>query len=1080
MRAPRSYFSSTTCERRLSDVQQKPAAIQESPIEPIDTLIELRQLGNEVDASIDTLFEELANVLQYKTAGFKSSWQSTLLVGVSKRIPGQEQKILNLKATAASVKDLLDERLKELLHLHVDTLRHVYQARLHDVSPDLAGIHQLRQFESELDSTVNELVSVLNSMASAPSWRSWLLDEGVSDIKDQIQGHRTALLRSYVDSLCDRCRRGLDSVRQKSVDITQSSLTGLQQLDQLESEIDTTIDTFLEGVAEALNYKNEGSKKSSWQGHVLRTAVPNHLPDRKEKILQLKADASVGKAEVQEHRVELLRPYVAALSATCQWRLDDIREVFAAIRQPTLTNLLQLRQLDSELDATIDNFLEDVANAVNRATTGRNKLVWQSHLLADVPILLPDNRESVLQLKADISRSKDQLHERLTELLHPYVDARCDICRKELEDIQHRLDTLRLASSNRQRELQQLSSDVDLTIDSFLEDIGRALNRSTEGTRRTWQGNLLRDAVPRSLPDHQERILGLKVYATSLKNSLSAVVQSSIRDERKQILRVEAGVASNEGDGHARPNELLRSQVGILAKTCKQRLTDIQQKLAAIQGLSPELESLMRLQQLGNEVDAAIDLFFKHLADVFHYRAEGSKSNWQSTVLTSVSEHIPGQEQAILSLKATAASIKDVLDERLKELFPLHLDSLRRTYQEKLDDISRDLAGVRQCRQFESELNATVNGLVTALNFTVAPPSWQSRLLNETISAVNNQIQERSMALLRSHVDILCDSCQRGLQDVRHRLSGALQRPDLAGLQQVENKLETVIDTFLENLATALDHPIGVPKEQWQQSLLQETARRDIPDRQQKVFQLNAEASDIKNILSAKTAALRTGKQEKDRPRTESQERPTTPGTRQAPLTTVAHSARARSAGVSRAPATAGSETREVLLQGNQLQRSARPSLVSELTDEWKTLDKQLDIFAEIIASIEADLRSAPSRVGEEPGVPSDSQTLSHIELLQWIAAKFNGTKDAFKVAEANFYASSKETSGGLRETRNKIDETEQQFRDIIGLVSAVRSSDPRCSQSTLGAVMWAEIELKRLKRGENQAPGRTAVRRQS
>jgi hypothetical protein len=195
------------------------------------------------------------------------------------------------------------------------------------------------------------------------------------------------------------------------------------------------------------------------------------------------------------------------------------------------------------------------------------------------------------------------------------------------------------------------------------------------------------------------------------------------------------------------------------------------------------------------------------------------------------------------------------------------------------------------------------------------------------------------------------------------------------------------------------------------------------------------------------------------------------------PLAETARSARARPTSASTAPASNDGKPRDALLQSNQLRQSASPSSVSKPTSDWKSLEKQLDICAEVIGNIQTDLRS-PGQSSPRMLEGNDSQTVSYRDLLQWIAVKLNQTKDEFQAVQAQVSEWSEENWAAHVQTQKRLNQVDESLMALIPKVLALRHTAPGCSQRTLGAFMWAEMEFQRLKQKEGKRTARNSVRR--
>jgi hypothetical protein len=143
---------------------------------------------------------------------------------------------------------------------------------------------------------------------------------------------------------------------------------------------------------------------------------------------------------------------------------------------------------------------------------------------------------------------------------------------------------------------------------------------------------------------------------------------------------------------------------------------------------------------------------------------------------------------------------------------------------------------------------------------------------------------------------------------------------------------------------------------------------------------------------------------------------------------------------------------------------------------DWKTLFGHLDIYAEIIVSIQADLRSSVRSVRMVEG--SDSQKAAYKEILQWMAVQLNRTKDGIQTATEKMVGAREEDQVGHLETLEKFSQVDREFRALLPRISAARNVITRCSQTTMGTIMWAQIEVSRLRQVENRNSGRTVQKR--
>jgi hypothetical protein len=486
------------------------------------------------------------------------------------------------------------------------------------------------------------------------------------------------------------------------------------------------------------------------------------------------------------------------------------------------------------------------------------------------------------------------------------------------------------------------------------------------------------------------------------------------------------------------------------------------------------------------------ETFLVEVAPVINRATQGSR--WKKNLFRDgMRIHFP-------DLYARVVAIRGRLETRLQELIPPRLEDLCARYEHDLDAIKESFeqqksrARLEDLRTLRTTLGATTDGflkdLATTVGFRTEGHGWSIQVLQkgekhfpdpqrvrqliQRSKSIGEELEDRITDLLYAYADSLCTTFQGRLATWRDQLQN--QQSDLEGLETLSTEVSAVTEEFLKSVAALIEY--SAEGDHWRNNLISRGLQQhlshsaktiaDPPSRRVRSLYDEARALEKQiahSIRQKKKAGLNS-----------EENRNTNAG--QAPLAEVAHSARARSASVSKAPAARGDKPRDALLQSNQLQQSTRPTSVSKPADEWNRLEAQLDICDEVISNIQTDLHS-PGQLSPRMLKGADSQTVSYRDIVQWIIVKLNRTKDSFKAAEANYWKSQENDSAGLKETRKKISQVEESLMALIPKVLALRHTAPTCSQRTMGAFIWAEIESRRLKQKEDQRTTRRAVRRQ-
>jgi hypothetical protein len=843
-----------------------------------------KQLQNEDNSFI----RAVAKAVGYATEG-PENWRTNFLrEGMSTRLsPNEKAEVLRIRGRVVSMAKELVTRAES----HLATLCDEYEDELlsgnleldvsrTDTNPEAVWLRYNRFEDITNAFLANFAEAVDDENQQEPFWRNALWKRGVprqfsaelrtsvpalgvraSRIKDGLEARARELLPSYVDRLCDTYQRELKNISHKISAVQHPDLASLLQLREIKREVDVSADAFMASLAKALNYSTSG-RKSVWQWNLLSNeGLRIHIPDQLRRILSLRQESTSIRAELDKRSRKLLRPHVDALCDRCERAFGEIPPKITVIRQTSLASLLELRQLESEVEASIDTVFEELAKAIQYKTEGF-KSEWQKKVLYDgVPNHVPDRQERILELKTRAFSIKSDLGKRAGESLRPYVDSRCDTCQQELSEAQEALIGIQQPSLASLEELRQLKNKVDSIIDTFLYDLATALNRTTSRTRSRWQPPLLNDAVPKQLPDQQDRIFALKANAVSIQGELDK-----------------------------RFSKLLRLYVDTtLLDTCQRNLDVILQELVAIQ--QPPLSSFERLRTLQKEVDVTIDGLLESLAKALRYKSEGRKFEWQKRVLeAAVPKHLPDRQERILGLRANAASIRTELEERLRELLSFHVENLCKNSQRGLSDIKPALAAIEQpslaslrtLRQLGNDTDAIIDAffenLAKALKRPARPDklNWQSELLANVAgiipdeeervvvlktdaSSIKNELNDRLSELLWQYVDGLCNICRLALDNVQQKLA-ALAMGSILDAEQsrrLSSEVDAIMDTFLEDLANGLNRKTAGSKAVWHRNLLHDAVRRYLPpDQQARVFELKTGAFSIKNDLSNRNRKL--------------------------------------------------------------------------------------------------------------------------------------------------------------------------------------------------------------------------------